>query len=117
MSLPRNFVIAPRLGDIAIALSFTTRMSFFVVVAQLFRASSVSPFASEASPTTATMCSLLFRASRAAAIPRAAASALPACPATKASAALSSGFTKGDSPPCCRSVVKGLRRFVSSFQA
>ena len=117
MSRPRKRAIAPRLGEIDIALSFSTRMSFFVTVAQLFSASSVSPFASDASPTTATTCSPLPRASRAAAMPSAAANALPACPATKASAALSSGFTNGDSPPNWRSVENGWRRFVRSFQA
>ena len=101
-----------------ISLSFSTTISFFVAATRLLSASKLVPFAIAESPTTATTCSAVPRASRAAASPAATDSATPAWPATAASARLSAGFGNGATPSSRRSVEKSFPpRSVRIFHA
>ena len=117
MRRPRNFAKLPAGFEIAIPLSFRTTITFLVAAAQLFIASKECPLTMDASPITATTCSPVPRASRAAAMPRATDIALPACPATAASAALSSGVGNGATPSSFRRVPNASSRPVRIFQA
>ena len=80
---------APTFFEIDILLSFRIIINFLAEVAILFRASKLMPFVKAASPSTAITFSSPPNISLAAAIPRAADRAVPACPAPKASCWLS----------------------------
>ena len=92
-------------------------MIFRVAAAQLFNASNEWPLTIEPSPITATTCSDPWRRSRAAAKPNATASALPAWPATAASARDSAGVGNGATPPNWRRLSNDSSRPVRIFQA
>ena len=101
--------------DISLSLRTTSRRE--AVSRTLFSASSETPHAADASPTTATTASDVPRRSRAAARPSAAETAVPACPAPKASYGDSHRFWKPERPSVRRSVRKRSARPVSSFHA
>ena len=117
MRRPSSLAKLPVGREMLISLSFSTTIIFVVAAAQLLRASKLTPFAIDASPTTAITCSCDLRWSLAAARPAATESATPACPATAASASDSDGFGKPETPPICLRVSKRSLRPVSIFHA
>lgn len=81
--------MAPTFFAIDHSLSLRITIKRFVEETTLLRASRVMPQVKAASPQTATTCSCEPRRSRAVAMPSAAESAVPACPAPNESCGLS----------------------------
>ena len=117
MRRPRNRAKLPAGFEIAMPLSLRMTITFFVAAAQLLSASKECPLTIDPSPMTATTCSSVPLRSRAAAYPSATESALPAWPATAASACDSAGFGNGEMPYRRRRVPNASLRPVRIFQA
>ena len=109
--------IAPTVFEIAISLSLSTAIRSGLSCPMWLTASMDIPLGNEPSPTTATTCHDSPLRSRAAAMPTAEESAVPAWPVWNQSCGLSCGLGNPDTPPNLRSVPNASRRPVMSLCA